>query len=327
MARVYLVLGALLVAVGAASLAVGSGDLSHPRLASVFIELRTARLCAAFLAGAALAVGGAIVQGLFRNPLADPSILGTTAGASVGGRIAILLYESVAVTALGHRIVAEMVLPLGCVAGAFGALLLLLLVQRAADDMIVLLLTGFLLSSLLASIGAFAASLVQERNELARAMLAFSLGDVSGVGVRRIALAAPLVVAGIVAALLWSRPLDLMLSGADEATALGVDVREVRHACVIWTAVLTAAAVAIGGSIGFVGLIVPHALRPFVGSAHARLIPACALLGGTFVVACDTLTRVLPTRTDVPLGVVTGLIGAPLFLALLARSRREVAPA
>lgn len=325
-ARSYLFLLVALLCVGAAALLVGTGDLSNARLAWTYLELRGARFAAAFLAGAALAVGGAVVQGLFRNPLADPSILGTTAGASLGGRIALLLSQSLAGASLGI-VSPEMLLPIGCLLGALVALALLLAVQRAGDDLVVLLLTGFLLSSLFASLGAFATSFAQERFELARAMLDFSLGGVSGVGLKRVLLAAPLAIAGLVAATLWARPLDLMLSGEDEARSLGVDVAEVRRACILWTAVLTAAAVSVGGTVGFVGLIVPHALRPFVGVGHRALIPASALGGGTFLVACDVLTRVLPTRTEVPLGVVTGLIGAPLFLVLLLRTRRELAHA
>jgi iron complex transport system permease protein len=322
-AAMYASLFVLLIAVALASLLVGSGDLSDVRLSSTFLELRATRFAAAFLAGTALAVGGVIVQGLFRNPLAEPSILGTTAGASLGGKIAMLSFQLLAGGAVGTIVAPEMILPLGCVIGACAALAVLLAVQRTGDDVVVLLLTGFLLSSLFVALGGLATSLAMERWELARAMLDFALGDVSGVGIERVMLAAPLVVFGLIASWLWAPTLDLMLSGEEEAAALGVEVREVRIACVLWAGILTAAAVSIGGQVGFVGLIVPHALRPVLGVSHRKLIPAAALLGGTFVAACDVLTRSLPTRAEMPLGVVTGLIGAPLFLFLLLRSRRE----
>ncbi len=320
----YPVLLGLLALVAAASLRVGAGDLADAQLSETYLGLRATRLCAAFLAGAALAAGGAVVQGLFRNPLADPSILGTTAGASLGGKLAMLLYQALAASALTSVVAPEMLLPIGCVLGACGALAVLLAVQRVGDDVVMLLLTGFLLSSLFVSIGGFVTSLAMERWELARAMMDFALGDVSGVSLARVWLATPLVIAGLVATYVWAPTLDLMLSGEEEASALGVDVNEARYACVLWTAVLTAAAVSLGGQVGFVGLIVPHALRPLVGARHRALLPASALLGGTFVAACDVLTRVIPTRTEMPLGVITGLIGAPLFLILLIRSRREV---
>jgi iron complex transport system permease protein len=202
--------------------------------------------------------------------------------------------------------------------------MILLFVTRVRDDLVVLLLTGFLLSSLFLALGGFVTSLAQERWELARAMVSFALGDVAGVGARQIALSLPLLVAGGAAAMFWAGPLDVLLSGEEEAQALGVDVRQVRRWCVVWTAVLTAAAVSIGGTVGFVGLIVPHALRPFLGARHRVLVPAALLLGGVFLGACDVLARSIPARTEIPLGVVTSLIGAPFFLWLLIRSRREL---
>lgn len=321
--RVYAVLAGLTVLVLGASMLAGAGSLRDASLAAIFLELRATRLLAALVAGAALATAGVIVQGLFRNPLADPSILGTTAGASLGGRVTLLMFQALSAGALGSGFASELLLPLGCVAGGVGALSLLLVFQRAGDDVVVLLLTGFVLASLFLSLGSFVTSLALERWELARAMLDFALGDLSAVSMRRVLLALPLVLAGIGAAMLWAAPLDLMLSGEEEAASLGVDVRELRRACVLWAAVLSAAAVAIGGNVGFVGLVAPHALRPFVGVSHRRLIPAAALLGAVFVAACDVVARVLPTRSEVPLGVVTGLLGAPLFLLLLLRSRRE----
>jgi iron complex transport system permease protein len=148
---------------------------------------------------------------------------------------------------------------------------------------------------------------------------------VAGAGRRQILLAAPLIAAGVLAAWAWARSLDLLLSGEEEAAALGVDVAATRRWLTIWVAVLTGAAVSVGGNVIFVGLIIPHALRPLIGVQHRRLIPAVALGGGTFVLACDILARIIPTRAEIPLGVVTGIIGAPVFLMLLARSRRELA--
>jgi len=322
--QIYFLLAMGLCCAGLISLLLGHGNLSDPELAPIFLKLRAARLGAAGLAGSALAVAGVIVQGLFRNPLADPSILGTTAGASLGGNLAMLSFEAFAGGALASYVAPELLLPLGSTAGAIGALGLLMLVQRSGDDLLLVLLTGFLLGSLFASTAALVISLAQERFELARAMISFALGDLAGSGGPRLLLALPLVAAGIVAAWLWSEPVDLLLSGEDEAAALGVAVRDVRQSCIIWTALLTAAAVSLGGSLNFVGLIVPHAMRPLVGAAHRQLIPAAALAGALFVVLCDILARVLPTRTEMPLGVVTGLIGAPLFLSLLIRSRREL---
>jgi len=131
------------------------------------------------------------------------------------------------------------------------------------------------------------------------------------------------VVVGGALAWTWAVPLDLMLTGEEEARSLGAEVSAIRRWVVVWTAILTAAAVSLGGNVGFVGLVVPHALRPLVGLTHRRLIPASALGGGIFVVCCDVLCRVLPGRSEVPLGVITGLVGAPTFLWLLLKHRRE----
>lgn len=317
---VYAALLALLALTAAASLLFGRSSLESGALRGTLLTLRALRLTAAFVSGSALAVGGVMMQGLFRNPLASPSVLGTTSGAALGGRVALI------VTTLWwqSRMPVEVAVAFGCMVGALAALALLLAFARDHSDLVVLLLTGFLLSSLFISLGGFLSSLAQERWELARAMMAFTLGDVSGVGPRPVLMAAPLVLAGTIAAWLWGRSLDAMLSGADEAASLGVDVPTLRRWVIVWTAVMTGAAVAVAGSVGFVGLVVPHALRPFLGVKHRTLVPAAAVAGGTFVAACDVICRILPARSEVPLGVVTGLIGAPVFLALLLRQRRSL---
>jgi ABC-type Fe3+-siderophore transport system permease subunit len=307
----------------ALALAVGHGDLSDPNLRDVFLRLRAQRLAGAFLAGSALSVAGVLVQGLFRNPLASPSVIGTSAGASLGGRVALLGTQWLLINGSLPWLRPELLIPIGCIGGALAALALLFAVAEVKDDLVVLLLTGFLLSSMFMSVEGFVTSLAQERWELSRAVLSFALGDVSGVGPRQLALAAPLVLIGIALAYSWSVPLDLMLTGEEEALSLGADVTLIRRWVVVWTSILTAAAVAIGGNVGFVGLVVPHALRPWVGITHRRLIPAAALGGGIFVVSCDVLCRVLPGRSEVPLGVVTGIVGAPTFLWLLLKHRRE----
>jgi len=321
--RLYAFLFLLLLIAGALAVLVGSGDLSDPELRDTFLKLRGFRLAAAFLAGAALAVGGVVVQGLFRNPLASPSVLGTTAGASFGGQVALLLYGLSGVS-LGI-VVPEMIVPIGCFGGALMALAILLLFLRVTHDLLALLLTGFVLSALFLSLSAFVTSIAQETWELGRAVVSFSLGSVSGTGPRQLAFALPLIVVAIVACWLWGRALDLLLSGEEEAQSMGANVGAVRWWSAIWVSVLVAGAVSVGGNVGFVGLVVPHMLRPFAGTKHRRLIPAAALAVGLFLVACDIIARVVPSRSEMPLGVVTGLIGAPLFLLLLIRLRRESA--
>jgi len=319
--RLYPLLFLLLLVAGVLAVLVGSGDLGDPELRDTFLKLRGFRFAAAFLAGAALAVGGVVVQGLFRNPLASPSVLGTTAGASFGGQVALLAYGLAAVGA--GLVVPEMIVPIGCFAGALGSLVVLLLFLRVTHDLLALLLTGFVLSALFLSLSAFVTSVAQETWELGRAVVSFSLGSVSGTGPRQLVFALPLIASGIVACWFWGRSLDLLLSGEEEAQSMGANVTAVRWWSAIWVSVLVAGAVSVGGNVGFVGLVVPHMLRPYAGTRHRLLIPAAALGGGVFLVACDVVARVVPSRSELPLGVVTGLIGAPLFLLLLIRLRRE----
>ncbi len=319
--RLYALLFSLLLVAAVLAVLVGSGDLSDPVLRDTFLKLRGFRFAAAFLAGAALAVGGVVVQGLFRNPLASPSVLGTTAGASFGGQVALLAYG---VTGTGAAfVVPEMIVPVGCFIGALAALAVLLLFLRVTHDLLALLLTGFVLSALFLSLSAFVTSIAQETWELGRAVVSFSLGSVSGTGPRQLAFALPLIGAALLASWFWGRSLDLLLSGEEEAQSMGANVGAVRWWSAIWVSVLVAGAVSVGGNVGFVGLVVPHMLRPFAGTKHQRLIPAAALAGGIFLVACDVVARLVPSRSEMPLGVVTGLIGAPLFLLLLIRLRRE----
>lgn len=298
---------------------VGYGDLGDAGHRSAYLELRAYRVVTAYFIGAALSVGGVLAQGLFRNPLASPSVLGVSAGASLGAQLALLSGSAVLGAHLDFS--PEMLLPLGAFLGALLALGVLLAITRGRPDVIVLLLCGFLLANLFVSVGAFVTSLGQQTWELGRAMVAFMLGGVGGAGPRQALLIAVVASVGILGAWSWSRHLDLLLTGEEEAKSLGVDTRIVKRWCVIWIALLSGVAVAVGGTIVFVGLVVPHVSRSFVGLKHRILIPASALAGGIFLVLCDLIARMVGGQGELPLGVVTGLIGAPTFLFLLLRSR------
>ena len=319
-ATVYTILLVLLVGASVGALLVGHGSLSDPAMRATLLELRATRVAAALLAGAALAVGGVVVQGVFRNPLASPSILGTTAGASLGGQVALL---ALAWGGIGSSASSEMVLPLGCLLGSGLALAVVLVFCRERTGPLMLILTGFILSSLFLALAGFVTSLAQDQWDLSRAVVSFTLGGVAGTSLRQVIAALPFVLVGLLACWGWSGTLDMLLSGEDEARTLGVEVGQARRWAVTWVAVLTSSAIAVGGNVAFVGLVVPHVLRPWVGVRHRRLIPAAALLGGTFLVGCDLVARIVPSRSELPLGVVTGIIGAPTFLYLLVRSQRE----
>ena len=319
MGRVITVLIVLLLAL---SLGVGVSLLVGPAEGSAFVwELRLVRSLLAALAGAGLGVAGVITQGLFRNPLAGPSVLGTTAGAALGGQLAMLGHAVIA--AALPWLPAEALLPAGCVLGAGGALALLLVLTQRSRGLLAVLLVGFLLATLFASLGALVTSLAQQSWELGRAMVVFTLGSLDGKGVLHVAVAAPLIAIGSAMAWTWHRELDLLLGGEEEAASLGVDVTRARRWLLAWVAVLTAAAVAVGGGVAFVGLVVPHLLRPFAGVSHRRLLPLAVLAGAAWLVWCDIIARAVPAVGSVPLGVVTGLLGIPAFVVILRRDQRE----
>ena len=309
-----------LLLVGGVSLFAGSGDLSDESLRSTFVQLRFMRLAAACLVGAGLAVSGVIMQGLFRNPLADPGVIGTSAGAVLGGMAAVFLSFFIAAP---FGIPSIVLLPLGCVAGGLLSLWVVLAIARRSSDNLTVLLAGVVLGMLFASIGAGLNAWAQRDYELARSLMVFSFGSVDAKGIEHLLLATPLIVGGALAAWRWAPELNILLSGEEEAASLGVDLNRTRRWLIIWATLPVAGAVAIGGNVAFVGLIVPHLLRGFIGPLHHRLIPCAALGGALFVLLCDVLSRLLPTSGELPVGVLSGLIGAPLFLYLLIRTRRE----
>ena len=275
-------------------------------------ELRLTRLAAAALAGAALATAGCVVQGLFRNALASPSVIGISSGALLGAQLALLF---------GY--LGEWPVALGACAGAGFSLLLLLWLSRGLGSNAVLLI-GVMLATGLGAIGALVTALSLGGWELGRAMVALGLGSLDGVGIARIVVALPLIAVGWFGAWLWRKEFDILLTGEQEAATLGVHVAQLQRWAVIWAALLTAGAVTLAGGLAFVGLVVPHVLRLFCGYSHKYLLPLAALGGGAFTMGCDMLTTFAPAGHALPTGVVTALIGAPCFMWLLRRQSAEV---
>lgn len=314
------VLLVLLIALGVASLFIGAGSLSDTELAQVFLSLRGMRLAAACLVGAGLAVAGCMMQGLFRNPLADPGILGTSAGAMLGGMIGVTVHHF---GYLAGTIPVIVLLPLASVLGALMSLWMVMAIARRANDNLTVLLAGVVLSLFLASFGAMISSWAQDDWELARSLVAFSFGTIDAKGIEHLSLALPLVLGGVIAAWYWSREMDALLTGEEEAASLGIDIKRTRRWLMIWSTLPVAGAVAIGGSIAFVGLVVPHLLRGILGPRNDRLVPVSALGGAFFVLFCDVLARLLPTQSSLPISVLSGLIGAPIFVYLLMNTRRQ----
>lgn len=293
----------------------GGGD---PVTGVIIRELRAPRVLAAALVGGALGAAGALLQGLFRNPLADPYVTGTSAGAALG---------AVGVIALGEALSAAVV-PLAAFAGALVSALLVWQLARLGGRTTVLtvLLAGVVLTSFA---GALVTLLLVSSDRLAlrlRAIVDILSGGVAIRAQGELAVAAVIVGLGLVLALMLGRRIDAFVFGEETAATLGVDPEHTTVAVIAASALLTGAAVALAGLVGFVGLVVPHALRPFVGATHRRLVLACFLGGASALVLADLGARIILAPAEVPVGVITGLIGAPFFLVLLVRAgRRAVA--
>ena len=284
-------------------------------LASTLLELRLSRALVAFVTGAALSLAGVMMQALLRNPLADPYVLGISAGASCGALAALMF------------MLAMWMVDAAAFAGAIGVAMMLYVFARrdlrggsaAEGGASLLLLTGVILSSACMALVTLMLSIAPEGR--LRSMIFWMIGDLSGAPLR---LAPWLVLAlALLFALRSARALNVLAVHADASVTLGIRVGALRQGLFFCAGLLTASAVASAGSIGFVGLIVPHACRFAFGPDHRLLIPAAALGGGAFLVLADTLARTVMAPQQLPVGVLTALIGAPIFLYQLHRLRRQ----
>jgi iron complex transport system permease protein len=278
--------------------------------------IRLPRVLVAAVVGAGLATAGAIMQGLFRNPLAEPSLTGVGPGAVLG---------AVIVFVTGWGTASVVALPLAAIGCAMLALFLVYAIatRGGATPVTTLLLAGIAVGSFLSAISSLLISLNIATWQVAQDIVFWMMGGLDSRTWAHVWLSAPFVGVGLVASLLQARTLDLLLLGEDAAASLGVDVEAAKRLLVFTAALLTGASVAVAGLVGFVGLIVPHAVRLLLGPGHRTLIPASALGGATFLVACDLLARIVRPPAEIRLGVVTALCGAPFFLMLLLRRLRE----
>ena len=309
--RQTIVLWLLILALPLAALTgitLGFGSLSTPGI----LALRVTRVSVALLVGAALSVAGVILQAVLRNPLADPYVLGISAGGGLGAVLVIVILPA-----------AVLWQPAAAFAGAVLTIFLVYSLARVGGRVPVhsLLLSGVVVGAVLGSLLMFLVS-VSNAREMKEAIW-WLLGDL---GVRDIGMLGMLggaVVVGVGAAVLFGRDLNVMALGEEPAAHLGLHVERMKIVFFVISSLITAATVATCGLIGFVGLIVPHILRRLVGPDHRRLVPACALGGAAFLVLADTLARVVRQPLEVPIGVVTAFLGGPFFLFLLRRGRRR----
>lgn len=312
------------------SIGLGSEDLPLPAVwdvvsgadresstAVIVRDLRAPRAVLAVVVGAGLALAGAAIQALVRNPLADPYLLGVSSGASVGATAVI---TSGALGALGGWALSG-----GALLGALAATLLVFGITMAQGGMdpLRLVLTGVVMSAAFSAIASYL--VLRSDNRGAQGVLFWLLGSLSGSTWSD--LWAPLVavtlgVLGMAAAASW---MDALATGDESARSLGVPVDGLRRVLFVGSSVLVGIVVAVSGAIGFVGLVVPHLARLLVGAAHRRVLPVAALLGALFLLWVDVLARVAVRPVEMPLGVVTGILGAPVFLLLLGRRRYHYA--
>jgi len=287
---------------------------------TIVFQIRLPRVIGAALIGAALATAGALFQGLLRNPLADPYIIGTSSGAALGATIAMTLPINLAFLGFG-------LVPLAAFVGALSAVIVVYNLARVGSrtPIVSMLLAGFVVSALLAAIIAFLMAISERVNLSLHSVYSFLMGHVSVVGWEQIAVVAPLVIGGIIGGRFFAYHLNAFSLGEEGAAYLGIDVERDKIFVLAIGSLLTAAAVSIGGLIGFVGLVMPHAVRLSLGPDHRLLLPASALAGALFVVVADLLARVVLAPTEIPVGIITAIVGAPFFLYLLRRSRREYA--
>jgi len=278
---------------------------------TVVLQVRGPRILSALLVGAALAAAGTAYQGMFRNPLVSPDILGVSAGAALGAVLGIFLDQGALVIQLAA---------FGGGLAAVGAVYAVGASVRRHDPILSLILAGIVFGTLLGALIALIKYLADPYNQLP-AITYWLLGSLAAVSPGDLALAAPFALAGLVPLFLLRWRMNLLALSDDEARALGVSVGRLRVAVVFAATLMTAAAVAISGIIGWVGLLIPHAARMLVGPEFSRLLPLSMALGAAFLLAVDTLCRTI-APIEVPPGVLTALIGTPFFLWLFATARR-----
>lgn len=311
--------GALVVCL-ALSLLIGPAGLGFPGDAGaawlIFSEIRLPRAILGGLIGAALGLCGAALQGYLRNPLAEPGLLGVSGGASLGAVIAIHS---------GASAVVSLALPIGGLIGAAIATSAVMLLAGARSGPVTLILAGVAISSLAGALTTLALNL--SPNPFAAVEMVFwMLGSLNDRSLVHVWIASPPIIAGGALLLSLRRELDAMSLGDDVAENLGLDLRRMRLKVVAGTALAIGAATSVAGAIGFVGLVVPHLLRRFAGHEPGRLLLLAALAGACLVLVADIVLRLLSPIGDLKLGVLTALIGAPFFLWLVLKTRRELGP-
>lgn len=283
-------------------------------VALIMREIRLPRAILGLMIGTTLGLSGAVLQGYLRNPLAEPGLLGISASASLGAVLAIYT---------GLSVVFLLALPLAALAGAVAAVLVVQALAGARGSALIVILAGIAVTSFAGAMTSLALNL--SPNPFAALEIMFwMLGSLTDRSMTHVWLSAPFMLTGWIMLGSLGRALDALTLGSETAASMGVELRRVQFLTVFGTAASVGAATAVAGAIGFVGLVVPHILRPLVGARPSRLLPASALGGAIMLLAADTLVRIIAPERDLKLGVLTAIVGAPFFLWLVFRTRRSL---
>ncbi|QFY62430.1 iron ABC transporter permease [Rhizobium grahamii] len=301
----------------------GSGDALNARDRIIIFDIRMPRAILGFLVGGSLAVSGAVMQGLFRNPLADPGLVGVSSGAGFGAVVMIVLGGSIAAplfTLLGIY-----ALPMAAFAGGLVTTMLLyrIATSNGQTSVATMLLAGIALGSLA---GALTGVLIYMANDQQLRDLTFwGMGSLAGSTWTKIAAAGPIILLSFAVMPFLARGLNAITLGEAAAFHMGVPVQRLKNIAIVAVAASTGASVAVSGGIGFVGIVVPHVLRMVIGPDHRFLLPASALLGGSLLIFADVLARTLVSPAELPIGIITAAVGGPFFLWILLRQRARLA--
>ena len=310
---IHLGVGEVLESAGARLHIPGFSTSLSPTDEAILWQIRVPRVVLAALVGAMLAVAGATYQGVFRNPLADPYLLGVAAGAGLGATIAIAY--------LPQGLRGQRMLPIAAFVGGSVAVMLTYAVGRSARrerDAATLILAGVTVTAFFTAWQTF---VQQENSETLQEVYSWILGNIPSTGWSDVILVLPYIAVAVAVILALRRVIDVLTLGDDEAASLGVDVRRVRLALVVAATLGTAAAVAVTGLIGFVGIIVPHTIRLLTGVGYRALLPLSVIVGAGFLVLADVVARTALSPAEIPLGVVTAFFGAPFFALVLRTTR------
>ena len=297
------------------------GSATNQQIGTILLDIRLPRILMAIFVGAVLASTGAVMQGLCRNPLADPSLIGVSSGASVGASLMI-------VTAGGFiqsgALVGLSLVALGAFVGGFTATLLVyrLATSGIGTSVTTMLLAGIAIAALAGALNSLLSYFSD--NDMLRQISLWQMGNLSGASWLKVGIMGSAALLLLICFPRDSRALNALLLGESEARHLGIDVQRVKQRLILLTALGVGISVALAGLVGFVGLIIPHMVRLAIGPDHRWLVPASALAGATLLVIADSLARIVVIPAELPTGILTALLGAPFFVVLLLQQRKDV---